>query len=331
MGSQKKRLRFGLATFWMVMIFLSGMVLSNEAANAQSKDKVTSSNMVKEIRFRLGSNLAVVNGLTTKIEQPYEVNGITMIPAGVLIKAFGIYGYWEIPKEAFVIMAGQRELSISLDSSYAMINRKQVTLKARPKIKNNALMIPLRDVTEGLGAVIRQNKDRSVSILWNPDEAYVDMTRSGCSTCGWSVHLPENWYFREDAERKENIQFLTNDGTSYFALYISNTATAARTGEDMINSLKAWVEPHENVKDKRVGQIHGYTFAELKTIVQVSLESKPLETSYMRRYEYDGKAYVLLATEGSYNEYEEIWNTFVPTFQTSAVPIEMKPIHMGNE
>ncbi|MCG7407952.1 copper amine oxidase N-terminal domain-containing protein [Paenibacillus sp. ACRRX] len=331
MVSQKNWVWYGLRTLGMLMFCFAGIILSTEATYAQSMDRVISSNMVKEIRFRIGSNLAVVNGITTKIEQPYETNGISMFPAGVLIKAFGIHGYWEIPKEAFVIMAGQRELTVSLDSSYAMINRKQVTLKVRPRIRGNTLMLPLRDVAEGLGAVIRPNKDRSVSLLWNPDEANVDMARSGCPSCGWSVHLPDNWYYREDAEHKGNIQFLTNDGTSYFALYMSSTASTSRTGDDMMSSLKEWVEPHEDIKDKKVGQIHGYTFAELKTIVHVSQEKKTLETSYMRRYEKDGKAYVLLATEGSFEEYEEIWNTFVPTFQTSAVPIGMKPIQMGKE
>lgn len=100
------------------------------------------------------------NGKELSFSQPpYIENGTTMVPMRVIFEALGAAVDYNAETKAITAVKDNTTVKLIIGSSSAEINNSKKTLSAPVVNKNGTAMIPLRFVSEALGANVNWNAD----------------------------------------------------------------------------------------------------------------------------------------------------------------------------
>ena len=103
---------------------------------------------------------------------PYISKNLTMIPIRFVADALGCDAIeWNESNGEVEIKYNNHEILFSIDSTTAYIDKKKAELPVAATIKNNRTHIPLRFVSENMGA----------SVSWNEEERIVDIYKDDFS------------------------------------------------------------------------------------------------------------------------------------------------------
>jgi len=118
------------------------------------------------IELQIDNDIAYVDGNPKKIDsKPYISNGRTFVPLRIIAEGFGAEVIWVPETKGINITLGERVISMQIGSTKAIINNKVVNLDAPPEIKDGRTFVPIRFVSEALGASVDWNeKTRTVMI-----------------------------------------------------------------------------------------------------------------------------------------------------------------------
>jgi len=121
--------------------------------------------------------------------QPISVEGRLLVPMRSILEALGTVVEWQPPK---TILAQNYNTTIYLNvgSKYASVNNKTIELSPTPQIINGRVLIPLRFVSEQLGADVVWDEDTQTAIVWFASNGY-----SANSTINYNS-LKFDWAFR---------------------------------------------------------------------------------------------------------------------------------------
>jgi hypothetical protein len=126
-----------------------------------------------KIRLWIGKKTAFVNDDPIRLEEsPYIQQGSTMVPLRFIGEAFGAKVEWVAEgKGKIIIQLQNHRINLSIGDSLAMIDGKEFMLAVPPEIKNGRTFVPLRFISEGLGA----------KIDWQPEnqEILITLTLTG--------------------------------------------------------------------------------------------------------------------------------------------------------
>lgn len=108
----------------------------------------------------------VINGQKlVNILPPYKLNGIVMVPARAILESLGASVMWENTTRTATVIRGSIRIVLKQGSCTAYVNNKPYTLINAPDIRSGSLFIPVRFVSESLGAAVGWNNDtQTVSI-----------------------------------------------------------------------------------------------------------------------------------------------------------------------
>lgn len=112
-----------------------------------------------------GVNL-YINGVNkTADAAPVIVNNRTMVPLRMIFETLGASVEWVQATQTVNAKKGDTSISLQIGSSTAKKDGKSITLDAAPQLIDNKTMVPLRFVSEALGAEVKWDGDtRTVSI-----------------------------------------------------------------------------------------------------------------------------------------------------------------------
>ena len=98
-------------------------------------------------------------------EQPYIENNITMVPMRTIFEALG--AKVDYNKETKTIMAyrGNRTIKLIIGSTKAEINGTSKSMSVAAVNKNGNTMIPLRFISEALGAEVDWNANTNTATI----------------------------------------------------------------------------------------------------------------------------------------------------------------------
>ncbi len=114
----------------------------------------------------------VIDGKTQSFDQPAVVlSGSTLVPMRGVFEALGAKVSWDESTKTVTGTKGDITIKLTLGQSTAYINDKAVTLSAVAQTINGSTMVPLRFVSEALGA----------RVGWNAAEMKATITSSGYS------------------------------------------------------------------------------------------------------------------------------------------------------
>lgn len=107
--------------------------------------------------FSLPNNVALVyvNGKQLITDQPAIVdNGQTFVPLREIFEALGADVVRDEATHSLVVTRGSSKITLAINSKTATINGKTVTLDVAPSTKNGTTIVPVRFISQALGAKI---------------------------------------------------------------------------------------------------------------------------------------------------------------------------------
>ncbi len=109
------------------------------------------------ITLKIGSREAYVGGEIIILDAPpYIKKGTTFVPIRFISEVFGAKVEWQnIGKGRVIIKLKDKEIILDIDKTTAFINKKPYTLLAPPEIVNGRTFVPVRFISEGLGAEVK--------------------------------------------------------------------------------------------------------------------------------------------------------------------------------
>lgn len=107
------------------------------------------------ISFNIGDAVLNINGEKIEVTAPYIAGeGTTLVPLRVISEAFGAEVKWDGETKSVKIVDGETEISLQIASNTAVVNGEEKTLDAAPELTNDTTMVPLRFISETLGAEV---------------------------------------------------------------------------------------------------------------------------------------------------------------------------------
>ena len=110
----------------------------------------------------------ILNGKELSFDQPpYIENGTTMVPMRAIFEALGASVNYDTETKAITATKGSTVIKLFANSDTATVNGKEVTLMSPVANKNGTTMVPLRLVSEALGAEVSwdaESKTINISI-----------------------------------------------------------------------------------------------------------------------------------------------------------------------
>lgn len=133
----------------------------------------------KTIILKIGNPKMTVNGQQREIDpgratKPLIVNGRTLVPIRTIVEAMGGSIAWDAKLQEIVMAANNKNIRMHLNNLYAQTRANAATIwtdikmDVPPKSINGRTMVPLRVVSEQLGAKINWNATtKTITITFN--------------------------------------------------------------------------------------------------------------------------------------------------------------------
>lgn len=116
----------------------------------------------KTLSFKVGSSVLNINGTEVEVEAPYIAGeGVTLVPMRVIAETFGAEVAWDGETKSVEVKDGETTIKITIGSKTATVNGEEKELEEAPEITNDTSMIPLRFISEELGAEVKWDGETS--------------------------------------------------------------------------------------------------------------------------------------------------------------------------
>lgn len=149
---------------------------SGSSSNTSSSSSSSSTSSAKSVapapvestpQYELANVTVKINEKTLSFSQePVSVENNTMVPMREIFEALGAAIKWESSTETVTATKGDLSIKLIIGQSYALKNDERISLSPPAMIVNDKTMVPLRFVSESLGA----------SVKWNESTRTVDIT-----------------------------------------------------------------------------------------------------------------------------------------------------------
>lgn len=170
----------------------------------------------------------VIDGTRLSLDQPpLLTNGRTLVPLRGVFEALGAEVRWTAATRTVTAVKGDTTVSLRIGQSTAAINGQSVRLDAPAVVASGRTMVPLRFVSEALGA----------SVNWDARTSTVTI-RSGGGSDGGSGGQPAPQTPDTESEWAEQVVALVNEARSQAGLSaLSSDAALARVAYDKAKDM----------------------------------------------------------------------------------------------
>ncbi len=124
------------------------------------------------VRLQVGNRTARVGSQETTLDVPPQIlDGRTMVPLRFLGEALGATLNWDGGERRITLTAGSRTVLLWVDRPQGQVNGSPVNLDVPPTIVDGRTLVPLRFISENLGA----------RLTWNAADKSIELTPEGAS------------------------------------------------------------------------------------------------------------------------------------------------------
>lgn len=126
--------------------------------------------------------------------EPFLINDTTYVPLRFVSNALNVKEItWNQNAQAITIKKENTTLKFFINKNYAYINNEYRSLKGMPLLKDNRTFVPLRIISETLGATVNWNPDTNTVFIETPKSSNVSQNNSGnTSQSGTSSNISSN-------------------------------------------------------------------------------------------------------------------------------------------
>ncbi len=112
----------------------------------------------------------IINGKVQQYDQmPVIVNGRTLVPLRGIFEALGAVVSWDDSTKTIIGVKATKSIVLQIDNTFASINNNATTLDVAPSIMNSRTMVPVRFVSEALGADVQWDGDTRTVTITSPE------------------------------------------------------------------------------------------------------------------------------------------------------------------
>lgn len=138
----------------LVMVLVMGMSVTAAFGYAKTDIEITP-----------GNNIALVDGEEAVLDVPAKIiNDRTMVPVRFLAENMGYFVDWEATNRT-VIIGEDKHILLPIGSTTATVDGVQVSLDSPAIIDNSRTLVPIRFVSENLGAMVDWDEDARVASI----------------------------------------------------------------------------------------------------------------------------------------------------------------------
>nr|WP_269438207.1 copper amine oxidase N-terminal domain-containing protein [Phosphitispora fastidiosa] len=99
--------------------------------------------------------------------QPIVKDGRTLVPMRAIFNKLGATVNWEEATQTVTAHTYYADVTLQIGSKTAQVNGRDVTLDIAPQIVDGSTLVPLRFISESLGATVRWNPNLMLAIIEN--------------------------------------------------------------------------------------------------------------------------------------------------------------------
>ncbi|UVI29325.1 stalk domain-containing protein [Paenibacillus spongiae] len=227
------------------------------------------------IQLTVGSPTVTINGASSTIQKPYQINGTTLVPLSVITKAFG--AGLQLEKNKIITLAyNDTKVVLTIGSKQVLVNGKATTIAVEPKVVNNTTMVPLRVIAQSFGATITTS-GKQITIVGfragggetggqtgntggiNPDAG---KTKVGDSYYGWSVNYPSDLSLSEQSDNGNVAVWSDANGNPSLIVTVVDVGQTY-TREEVREHLLGYFAEDEFAVEKKTVDIGGLSFEKI--------------------------------------------------------------------
>ncbi len=121
----------------------------------------------------------VIDGTPQTYDQmPVIVNDRTMVPLRGIFEALGARVNWIDATKTIIGTKGDKTITLQIDNTLANVAGKDVTLDVAPQIISSRTMVPVRFISESLGAEVGWDGDTRTVTITSPVDENADVNTS---------------------------------------------------------------------------------------------------------------------------------------------------------
>lgn len=216
----------------------------------------------------------IVNGETVKFDiEPYIENNRTMVPIRFISEALGAKVDWNDTYKLVTITFNDIKIEQKIGKTVAIVNDQEVTFDVPAIINSGRTMVPVRFVSEALGANVEWNGTTRTVII-TTKKAEIDPTPTPVNTAIPTVieqYDPAKW-----VRVSENGEY---------------TELTINIDWNIPDKFKANCDYAESVISKK------YNAYIAKQVVDIARKKKDRRDSYVERLEYNNKKIDIESTD----------------------------------
>jgi len=138
----------------------------------------------------------IIDGQTQVYDQmPVIVNDRTMVPLRGIFESLGARVNWIDATKTIIGTKGDKTITLQIDNTFANVAGNDVTLDVAPQIISSRTMVPVRFISESLGAEVGWDGDTRTVTITSPVEEIA--TPSSYTVLDWEI-------FKSDSKPYQN-------------------------------------------------------------------------------------------------------------------------------
>ena len=153
--------RFYVAAVAVALFAVPGITQEVRVKTSGQKVTVrTKSTMPRAVKVTVNGDAVVFVGT-----QPRMVNGRVMVPLRGVFEPMGAVLNWDAAEQKASATRADKTVECWIGKAFANVDGEQVKLDAPPVLINGRTLVPLRFISEALGADVRWDKAASTVII----------------------------------------------------------------------------------------------------------------------------------------------------------------------
>lgn len=212
----------------------------------------------------------IIDGKVQQFPQSAVVkDGSTLVPLRGIFEALGAKVLWDEASDSVTATKGETVIKLTVDQKTAYINDRAVELSVQAQTLNGSTMVPLRFVSEALGADVKWNEDTYTATITSKGGSGQANQGSGQVVFGIKVKYGMHHYgSRNQAEYDEAMAVLEQE--------VTRRLKTVKVGGDRYEEYyeRYWEGDRASNYERNTIESRGLTSAEkgLKTLVDLGLE-----------------------------------------------------------
>lgn len=177
--------------------------------------------LVTEGSAAVNSVQVSINGVKENYAQPaFQQNGHTLVPLRGIFESLGVEVAWDGATLTVTATKGSTTIILTLDKDLASVNGKSIKLSAKAQSINGSTMVPLRFVSEALGAKVEWDGPTKTAIITSKvdqvKETPTQETKQGQKIGSIQVKYGQHTYAsKNQAEYDEVMQIVEKAVANY--------------------------------------------------------------------------------------------------------------------